>query len=284
MTIWWLTSGLCPRRSSIDPSGPQGTQGHARGSSALRRGGLCRSATPRPLGNVRGIYSDLLLHDLGPSLGDSGSSYGTEGPISPGGADCPASGAPRRCGVTAIPGPTSTTDGLRILEEAVALHGGQAHGSTRRFFALSAEERFQDRGVPEIAGRALGDCCGREWCLRPSWSPNSSWRRSALPRASSGGDGRRLWPAARCNNMRSRSVSAAKRRRGSPASDCKSLGTWKRVARLTTRLKFYTGIARECPDTDEGREATARIAEIRRARNYLFEDLSARWSPMIDGQ
>src|SRR5205807_2464908 len=73
-----------PAPVAVDPSGPQGTQDIREGRRLFADVGCADCHTPT-LGDVRGIYSDLLLHDMGPSLSDSASSYGIEGPVSPGG-------------------------------------------------------------------------------------------------------------------------------------------------------------------------------------------------------
>lgn len=114
-----------------------------------------------------GIYSDLLLHDLGPALGDSGGSYGifvpdstpegTPAPI-PSLADARSQNGPAIAtlvGATRQEWRTPPLWGVRdsgpylhdgradTLEQAVAFHAGEADKSTMRFFQLSPEQRFQ---------------------------------------------------------------------------------------------------------------------------------------------
>ena len=97
------------------------------------------AACHRPsLGNVDGIYSDLLLHDMGPALSDSGSYYGITEPDSSRSKD----------GVKKQEWRTPPLWGFRDsapylhdgraknLEEAVALHGGEAKEPAKRFFKL----------------------------------------------------------------------------------------------------------------------------------------------------
>src|SRR5262245_14185051 len=79
---------------------------------------------------------------MGPSLSDSASSYGIEGPASPGAP------APQEWRTPPLWGYRDSAPYLHDgraedLEEAVALHGGQAHASTCRFFALSSEDRLR---------------------------------------------------------------------------------------------------------------------------------------------
>ena len=68
----------------VDPYGPQGTRDMREGRRLFAEVGCASCHTPT-LGDVKGIYSDLLLHDMGQSLSDSGSYYGIDGPESPGG-------------------------------------------------------------------------------------------------------------------------------------------------------------------------------------------------------
>jgi CxxC motif-containing protein (DUF1111 family) len=129
------------------------------------------------LADAKGLYSDLLLHDMGQDLGDTGS-YGIFVPNSPEeGGDEPipsltqqhggiagsgifgASGAKvdREKTVGALrqewrtpplwgvrdSGPYLHDGRADSLEQAIALHGGEAARSTQRFFELTPEERMQ---------------------------------------------------------------------------------------------------------------------------------------------
>ncbi len=104
------------------------------------------AACHRPsLGDVDGIYSDLLLHDMGPALSDSGSYYGITEPDS----------SPSKDGVKKQEWRTPPLWGFRDsapylhdgraknLEEAVALHGGEAKEPAKRFFKLIPSERLR---------------------------------------------------------------------------------------------------------------------------------------------
>jgi CxxC motif-containing protein (DUF1111 family) len=146
----------------------------------------CETCHKQKLGDVEGIYSDLLLHDMGNDLGDTGS-YGVFVPDSSEpdiidseiAADAPGN-APRATETAAIrettevtpPAPAATSKrptgpatrqewrtpplwGFRdsgpymhdgraaTLEEAVAMHGGEAALSAREFFGLSPKQRLQ---------------------------------------------------------------------------------------------------------------------------------------------
>jgi hypothetical protein len=269
-----------PAPVAIDPSGPQGTQGIREGRPLFADVGCADCHVPT-LGNVRGIYSDLLLHDLGPSLGDSGSYYGTEGPISPGGATAQEWRTPPLWGYRDS-GPYLHDGRAEDLEEAVALHGGQAHGSTHRFFALSTEDRFQIEAflkslvapsATAAPGVVLAAELESEFEMEEERTPESLVRRRWAEAVARG----QLQQHEEQKRQRAQAAAKVARVRLQVARNLEKCG------KISNALKFYAWIARECPDTDEGRKATARIAAIRRARDYLFEDPSARWSPMIDG-
>jgi CxxC motif-containing protein (DUF1111 family) len=109
-----------------------------------------------------GIYSDLLLHDMGQELGDEGSydgssSEGDDEPLTPliaanQGGPQPLKtpkGATRREWRTPPlwgfrdSGPYLHDGRAQTLEQAVAMHGGQGQQSAMQFFELSPRERLQ---------------------------------------------------------------------------------------------------------------------------------------------
>ncbi len=185
-----------PAPVAIDPSGPHGTQGIREGRRLFADVGCADCHVPT-LGNVRGIYSDLLLHDLGPSLGDSGSYYGTEGPSSPGGASPQEWRTPPLWGYRDS-GPYLHDGRAEDLEEAVALHGGQAHAFDSTVLRPHRRGSVPCRGVPEIAGRSLGHrragsfACGRDGV--PVRARGGAHSREPRPAAMGGGRG--PWRAA----------------------------------------------------------------------------------------
>ncbi len=138
----------------------------------------CTTCHTEKLGEAQGIYSDLLVHDMGGELGDTGS-YGVFLPDSPGGDD----GSPvppiteltkplgherhtllnrtavhpeeRKdfIGVTRLEWRTPALWGVRdsapylhdgradTLEQAIAMHGGEASKSAVQFFALDPKDQ-----------------------------------------------------------------------------------------------------------------------------------------------
>jgi CxxC motif-containing protein (DUF1111 family) len=135
------------------------------GKALFANVGCADCHTPK-LGNVEGIYSDLLLHDMGPEMAEEGSysdgsDDGDDEPLAPllgpGVTDNrsrPAAPQQRR-GATRQEWRTPPLWGFRdsgpylhdgraqTLEQAVAMHGGQGADSARRFMQLSSKERFQ---------------------------------------------------------------------------------------------------------------------------------------------
>ena len=133
----------------------------------------CANCHVQKVAAVDGIYSDLLLHDMGPELGDTGS-YGVFVPDMPEeeqdqpiplANDNPLNAQPQAkmtpeqlakvIGALRQEWRTPPLWGVRdsgpylhdgradTLEQAVAFHGGQAAQSTIKFFQLKPEERQQ---------------------------------------------------------------------------------------------------------------------------------------------
>ena len=120
----------------------------------------CASCHAPKLGAVDGLYSDLLLHDMGPNLADLGSYNGSTGdeddngqPVILGADGQPTT--PPRGGATRQEWRTPPLWGVRdsgpylhdgraeTIDQAVALHGGQAAASAQRYFKLPTPERRQ---------------------------------------------------------------------------------------------------------------------------------------------
>jgi CxxC motif-containing protein (DUF1111 family) len=120
------------------------------GEKTFRAIGCAGCHLPR-LGDVEGIYSDLLLHDMSPQLGDTGS-YGV---LVAAAAERPRVDDPKASGASLAEWRTPPLWGLRdsapylhdgragTVEQAVLLHGGQGRASAERFSQLSARRRQQ---------------------------------------------------------------------------------------------------------------------------------------------
>ena len=120
------------------------------GKEAFQAIGCATCHTPK-LGEVEGLYSDLLLHDMGDELSDTGS-YGVFVPDSPAPPSSPdgSEPAPTRREWRTPPlwgfrdsGPYMHDGRADDLEQAVAQHDGQAARSAQRFFMLSPRERLK---------------------------------------------------------------------------------------------------------------------------------------------
>jgi CxxC motif-containing protein (DUF1111 family) len=118
------------------------------GEAAFREVSCAGCHLPK-LGDVEGIYSDLLLHEMGPELGDTGP-YGV---FAPGAAAAPPAAGE---GVaTAREWRTPPLWGLRdsapylhdgqarTVDQAIARHGGQGAASAQRFARLSPRRKQQ---------------------------------------------------------------------------------------------------------------------------------------------
>ena len=126
----------------------------------------CAACHTPQLGEVAGIYSDLLLHDMGRELGDAGS-YGSfvpnsteeegelQGAVPPLESVVLIRDEPNLIGATRQEWRTPPLWGLRdsapymhdgraaTIEEAILMHAGEAIGSLRQYILLPAEERLQ---------------------------------------------------------------------------------------------------------------------------------------------
>jgi CxxC motif-containing protein (DUF1111 family) len=107
----------------------------------------CGSCHMSSLGPVRGLYSDLLLHDMGPGLVDNGS-YDLEprAPRAPAvelARDDPGLWRTAPLWGVADSAPYLHDGRALDLVEAIALHGGEAEKAARRFFELAPAARAE---------------------------------------------------------------------------------------------------------------------------------------------
>jgi CxxC motif-containing protein (DUF1111 family) len=149
-------------------SSPAEAEAIRAGEATFAKVGCAACHSPR-LGHVEGIYSDLLLHDMGDELSGSGI-YGRSGPEPseatpadpgpiaggfPAGLDAFQGGSAQFKGPSSREWRTPPLWGVRdsgpylhdgraeTLEQAIALHGGQGEPSAQRYFGLSSRERLQ---------------------------------------------------------------------------------------------------------------------------------------------
>jgi hypothetical protein len=123
----------------VGPSEPEARRDLTEGRDQFASVGCAECHRPG-VGEVRGIFSDLLLHRMGTDLGDPGSGYGNEGRPLP---DGPSPGEWRTPPLWGFrdSAPYLHDGRARNLEQAVAFHGRQGEASARQFFALPAPER-----------------------------------------------------------------------------------------------------------------------------------------------
>ena len=116
------------------------------GKQLFSRIGCADCHTPS-LGKVEGLYSDLLLHDMGQTL-EGGGSYNEPPPQMP---DAPPSDSDAQPGEWRTPPLWGVADSAPYLhdgraptlEKAIELHAGQAARAVRSFDALSKAEQAQ---------------------------------------------------------------------------------------------------------------------------------------------
>ena len=143
-----------------EPAGREERPEVKSGRELFARVGCAACHLPK-LASVAGIYSDLLLHDMGPDLSDSGSYYGAiESPT----ADGPKSQEWRTPPLWGFrdSGPYLHDGRADTLEEAVALHGGQGARSAKMYFELKPRGATPGSDLPQLTGRA----CGRAGAVR----------------------------------------------------------------------------------------------------------------------
>ena len=208
-----------PPPIALDPPGAAGSADIAIGRRAFETIG-CADCHAPDLGTIRGIYSDLLLHDMGPGLSDPAAYYGDEDdPGSPGSPTVSEWRTPPLWGFRDS-APYLHDGRARSLDEAVAWHGGQGTASAHRFRILSPTARHGVRAF--LASLAAPAPAGA-----PRARPRSRRGRSPMPgRRSTSGSwtrSRRLQPPLSSR----RSMRSWRRGRGT--------GPWRR--RRSRRLR-----------------------------------------------
>jgi hypothetical protein len=212
------------------------------------------------LGEVRGIYSDLLLHDMGQSLSDSGTYYGIDEPDSTGGPSPQEWRTPPLWGFRDS-APYLHDGRAQTLEEAVALHEGQGAGSAHRFFSLPARERFQiEEFLKSLVAPSSEVLPGTVFAAELESRVEKEEWYLAETRV------RRLREEAAVREQqrfreekRRERAEAAVRRATSQLALARSL---ENRGKVSGALLFYREIAANAPDTEVGRVATSRIASL----------------------
>jgi RNA polymerase sigma factor (sigma-70 family) len=239
----------------VDPEGPHGTRDMREGRRLFAEVGCATCHVPT-LGDVQGIYSDLLIHDMGQSLSDPGSSYGLDAP-NPAKVKAPT---PREWRTPPLwgyrdSGPYLHDGRAQGLEEAIAFHDGQARASAHQFFSLSWRERAQVDAFLKslVAPSAPGLMLAAELESRLEREDrNSPERQVRRQREEAVARDERRWHEARRHEL---AQDAAKRARAKlPLA--RSL---EKMGKTTGAINFYREIARDAAGTEEGRLAAERI-------------------------
>jgi CxxC motif-containing protein (DUF1111 family) len=145
------------------PANPKDAQQAKAGGAVFKAAGCATCHLPR-LGDVEGIYSDLLLHDMSPQMADT-SLYGSFAARDPGAAKPAPAPAAAPAGEAAGRKPATVAAvqewrtpplwGLRdsvpylhdgraeTVDQAIRAHGGQATSAAQKYAQLSARERGQ---------------------------------------------------------------------------------------------------------------------------------------------
>jgi CxxC motif-containing protein (DUF1111 family) len=124
-----------PTERSPDPAAA------AAGRQVFERFGCAGCHRPN-LGAVDGLYSDLLLHDMGPDLSDEGRSYGSANDGSPSALASQEWRTPPLWAL-ADTGPYLHDGRAQTVSAAIRAHGGEARDSAIAFSRLPARERSQ---------------------------------------------------------------------------------------------------------------------------------------------
>ena len=248
-----------PAPVAVDLSGPQGTKDMLAGR-VLFAELECTACHSPTLGNVQGIYSDLLLHNMGQSLSDPAGSYGFDSSDSPEAPTAREWRTPPLWGYRDS-GPYMHDGRAQSLEEAVALHEGQGTKSARKFFALSAREQSQVEAflkslVAPAAASNPGIVLAAE--MESRLEPHRSLASEAVLRQRKEQNVARDEEQWREAQRRRRAEVAAKRAKVQiPIAE-----SLEKMGKINGALTFYRQIAREAYGTEEGRLAATRITEL----------------------
>jgi RNA polymerase sigma factor (sigma-70 family) len=263
----------------IDPSGPHGAREMEEGRRLFVAVG-CATCHMPSLGDVQGIYSDLLLHDMGPSLSDSGTYYGFQSPDPFVGPTAQEWRTPPLWGYRDS-GPYLHDGRARNLEQTVALHEGQARESAHRFFALTSQDRFQIEAflkslvapsLAAVSGMVLAADLETRVLHDEQGEPEIAVRRR---RDEAAARGEHEWRELQ-RRHREREAEVQRRRLAQEAAvharaQMAFARALDKAGHTTGALNYYRAIARESPDSADGQYAATRIAALSAASEVRIE-------------
>ncbi len=276
-----------PAPVSIQPSSTQGAQLLEEGRERFKAVG-CADCHAPDLGDLKNVYSDLLLHRMGQSLNDGGEYYGDG--FSPGSAQPDEWRTPPLWGFRDS-GPYLHDGRARTLDEAVAHHDGQARSSAQKFFELSATSRLRIEtflkslvAPPTDRFASLSyanETDGRVARLRRAETERLLLSEALLEESRSAAearaDARRILDEARelvskqneenatrqlrLNEQTARALATSLWRAESKLNAAMDL---ERAGKTAGALAFYREIVQDFRDTTQGRLAADRIAKLSR--------------------
>jgi RNA polymerase sigma factor (sigma-70 family) len=250
-----------PAPSVVYPPEPEASRDLIEGSERFASVGCAECHRPT-LGEVRGIYSDLLLHRMGVDLDDPGPGYGGEGRPVP----LPDGPSPGEWRTPPLWGFRDTAPYLHDgrasnLEQAVALHGGQGADSAHKYFSLPARERAKvEAFLNSLVSRPRAETpvVVRATEQESVIDADAAGEAEVLVRRRRQTDVAREERRSEVIERHKQDEAAAKRVRAELpiAFKLETLG------KTRDALGFYRHIARISPDSQEGRQAHGRIIEL----------------------
>jgi CxxC motif-containing protein (DUF1111 family) len=264
-----------PAPVALRPSSPGGAQVLDEGRKLFESVGCAGCHTP-DLGPLRGVYTDLLLHNMGPSLSDGSRSYG--GGISPGDARPAEWRTPPLWGFRDS-GPYLHDGRARTLEEAVAHHGGQGGASALRYFELSPGSRLRIQAFLKSLVAPPADPIAAVLYATEGEAREARQRRAETEQKfleESLDDSRRTAEEALVQLGRiteEQRAEASRRERAASAAAAAALlraetrlraaQSLERLGKIPAALEYYREIVHDVPDSAPGRSAAERIAALK---------------------
>jgi mono/diheme cytochrome c family protein len=269
-----------PAPVALRPLDSQASQMIDEGRALFVMAGCAGCHTP-DLGDLKGVYSDLLLHHMGQSLNDGGEYYGDS--TSPGAAQPDEWRTPPLWGFRDS-GPYLHDGRAATLDEAVAHHQGQAEASAQEFFALSASSRLRIQSFlktlvappadPMTAVLYARDYEARVARQRRAEAEQKLLDEAVVERSQSAAEA--LAEARRVAEEGRAEVSRETKRLREEEERNEKTSLWRaesklraardleRAGKTSAALDFYRDIVAKFRDTEQGRAAAARVAALSR--------------------
>jgi mono/diheme cytochrome c family protein len=213
----------------------------------------CADCHRPSLGNIEGIYSDLLLHDMGPDLASITINFYYGGPQD---LDVPTSSSLAEGSEWRTPplwgyrdsGPYLHDGRAQDLHEVVEAHAGQARASRERFTGLSQEQQSEiEQFLNSLVAPPVAEAVRKA---------HPGARRSVLGPST-------VAPRARTPTIWARiEANARAKEERTAASRLKLAQNLEKMDNLRGALIFYREIVEDEPDSDAARTAMERIKAL----------------------